>query len=69
MNQNINVYNKYAFRLQWYKENKKLKRESIALRNSLMPASDLDKIHDEIDGEDTQSQDELEELRSTVQGK
>lgn len=51
---------------KWYKENKKLKRESIALRSSALPHA-LDMIKDETDGEDTQSQDELDELRKNVQ--
>lgn len=55
--------------LQWYTENKKLKRESVALRTSCMTSGHtLDSIIDELDGEDAQGQDEMEELRKTVQG-
>ncbi|KAK6632845.1 hypothetical protein RUM43_012584 [Polyplax serrata] len=52
--------------MEWYKENKKLKRESVALRSSMMLPTNFE-VKDETDGDDSQGQDELEELRKTVQ--
>lgn len=54
--------------LQWYKQNRELKRRSSALMQKVMSVAptELDDLTDDTDGNDDT---EMEELRKTVKGK